>query len=67
MKTPEYIKDKALSTGFIVGWFAGATVFILTFAVGKSVALATAFGLFFGVIFGWAVFNVMLNNYTKEK
>lgn len=66
MNTPDYVKDKALSTGFIVGWFAGVTLFFLTFALSKNVTAALTAGMFFGIVFGWAVFNVTIKNYTKE-
>lgn len=67
MRVPDHVKDKALASACLVGWFAGATFFILTFAISMNVALAITVALFFGTIFGWAAFNVLLNNYVNGR
>lgn len=45
-----------MATSITLGWFIGATVFILMFALTKIVAVALAAALVFGAIFGLAIY-----------
>ena len=65
MQIPEHVKDKTFATACIVGWFAGATFGILTFAMTMTTTLSLLVGLFFGFIFGWATHIVLIRNYIQ--
>lgn len=65
MQVPDQVKDKSFATACIVGWFAGATFGILTFAMTMNTTLSLLVGLFFGFIFGWATYVVIIHKYTQ--
>lgn len=67
MNVPDKVKDRTLATSMIIGWFAGVTIFILTLYITMSASLATITATFFGFIFGWAAFNVLINLYKNGK
>lgn len=67
MNVPDKVKEQTLARSMIIGWFAGATIFILTLYITMSASLATIVAAFFGFIFGWAAFNVLINLYKNGK
>lgn len=48
-----------MATSITLGWFVGASMFILVFALTKIIAVALAAALFFGVIFGFGIYYVL--------
>lgn len=67
MNVPDHVKDKAFTAACVIGWCAGVSFFILVFAMTTNTSISTGFALFFGFIFGWAAFNVLINKYINGK
>lgn len=46
---------ESTATGLVAGWFFGAAVFVLSFALSGNVFLAFLLGVLFGTVFGWGI------------
>ena len=58
-------KEMLVASSIVIGWFMGCAIFVLVFALTGSIQLALLCALFFGGIFGLAVYYARTT--TKEQ